>query len=353
VSRDPGRILITGHQGYIGSVMAPLLVESGYDVTGLDTGYFEDCTLTPVRGEVKAAKKDIRDLEPSDLEGFDSVVHLAALSNDPLGNLNDAWTEEINLHASARLAELAKEAGVRRFLFSSSCIMYGMSEAAVVSESSPLDPKTAYARSKVKAERAISTLASDGFSPTFLRNGTVYGLSPRMRFDTVFNDLMGSAVANRKVFVYSDGSPWRPVVHVHDVARAFKTVLEAPLETVHDQAFNVGSDALNHQVIALARIAASAIAGCELEVQAQPGADQRTYKTDFGKFARAFPDFSFEWTPTRGATELRRGFEGVSLDREMLADRRFTRLRWLEHMLDTGALDNSLRWSRQRVGARA
>jgi nucleoside-diphosphate-sugar epimerase len=348
----PTRILITGHQGYIGSVMAPLLVEAGYDVTGLDTGYFEECTLTPVRGEVPSVKKDIRDLEQADLEGFDAVVHLAALSNDPLGNLSEAWTEEINLDASVRLAELAKAAGVRRFLFSSSCIMYGMSEAAVVSENSPLDPKTAYARSKVKAEQAISALATAGFSPTFLRNGTVYGLSPRMRFDTVFNDLMGSAVANRKVVVYSDGSPWRPVVHVQDVARAFKAVLEAPVETVHDQAFNVGSDALNHQVIALARIAASTVVGCDLEVQAQPGADQRTYKTDFGKFAHAFPDFSFEWTPSRGATELRRGFESVGLDREMLADRRFTRLRWLEHMLDTGALDDSLRWSRERVGAR-
>jgi nucleoside-diphosphate-sugar epimerase len=353
LSGDPARILITGHQGYIGSVIAPLLMESGYEVTGLDTGYFEECTLTPVRGEVPSARKDIRDLEPTDLQGFDAVVHLAALSNDPLGNLSEAWTEEINLDASVRLAELAKAAGLTRFLFSSSCIMYGMSEAAVVSEDSPLDPKTAYARSKVRAEQAISALAGDGFSPTFLRNGTVYGLSPRMRFDTVFNDLMGSAVANRKVVVYSDGSPWRPVVHVQDVARAFKAVLEAPAETVHDQAFNVGSDALNHQVIALAQIAASTVVGCELEVQAQPDADQRTYQTDFGKFSRAFPNFSFEWTPARGATELRRGFERVGLDREMLADRRFTRLRWLEHMLDTGALDDSLRWSRQRVGARA
>jgi nucleoside-diphosphate-sugar epimerase len=172
-----------------------------------------------------------------------------------------------------------------------------------------------------------------------------------MRFDTVFNDLVGSAVVNRTVVVHSDGRPWRPVVHVQDVARAFRAALEAPADLVHDQAFNVGSDALNHQVIALARIAASTVVGCELEVQAQPSADQRTYKTDFGKFAHAFPDFSFEWTPSRGATELRRGFESVGLDREMLADRRFTRLRWLEHMLDTGALDDSLRWSRERVGA--
>jgi len=348
---DPARILITGHQGYIGSVMAPLLVDSGYDLTGLDTGYFEECTLTPVRVEIPSARKDIRDLEQADLEGFDAVVHLAALSNDPLGNLSETWTQDINLGASVRLAELAKAAGVRRFLFSSSCIMYGMSEAAVVSENSPLDPKTAYARSKVEAEQAISALASDRFSPTFLRNGTVYGLSPRMRFDTVFNDLMGSAVANRKVIVYSDGSPWRPVVHVQDLVRAFRAALEAPLELVSDQAFNVGSDDLNQQVIDLARIAVSTVPGCELEVRAQPGADQRTYKTDFSKFAGAFPDFSFEWTPARGARELCDAFERVGLEYECFTDARFTRLRWLEHMLDTGALDDSLRWSRERVGA--
>jgi nucleoside-diphosphate-sugar epimerase len=228
-----------------------------------------------------------------------------------------------------------------------------MSEAATVSEDSPLDPKTTYARSKVEAEGAISALAGDGFSPTLLRNGTVYGLSPRMRFDTVFNDLMGSAVANRKVVVYSDGSPWRPVVHVQDVARAFIAALEAPLADVHDQAFNVGSEALNHQVIDLARIAASTVPGCELDVQAQPGADQRTYKTDFGKFARTFPDFRFDWTPVRGAEELREAFERVGLDQETFTDRRFTRLRWLEHMLNSGALDDSLRWSRERVGAEA
>ena len=350
---DPARILITGHQGYIGSVMAPLLVESGYDITGLDTGYFEECTLTPVRVEVPSARKDIRDLEQADLEGFDAVVHLAALSNDPLGNLSETWTKEINLDASVRLAQLAKAAGVRRFLFSSSCIMYGMSEAAVVSENSPLDPKTAYARSKVEAEQAISALASDRFSPTFLRNGTVYGLSPRMRFDTVFNDLMGSAVANRKVIVYSDGSPWRPVVHVQDLVRAFRAALEAPLELVSDQAFNVGSDDLNQQVIELARIAVSTVPDCELEVRAQPGADQRTYKTDFSKFAGAFPDFSFDWSPASGARELWDAFERIGLDHEGFTDTRFTRLRWLEHMLDTGALDDSLRWSRERVEARA
>jgi nucleoside-diphosphate-sugar epimerase len=333
--------------------MTPLLVESGYEVVGLDTGYFDECTLVPQSDGVPVVNKDIRDLDAEDLRGFDAVVHLAALCNDPLGNINEAWTEEINFEGSVRLAELAKATGVRRLLFSSSCIMYGMAEAATVSEESPLDPKTAYARSKVRAERAISALSDECFSPTFLRNGTVYGLSPRMRFDTVFNDLVGSAVANRKVVVYSDGTPWRPVVHVRDVARAFMAALEGPLEAVHDQAFNVGSDELNYQVIELARIAAASVSGCELEVQAQPGADQRTYRTDFGKFARTFPDFRFEWTPRRGARELRDAFERLGLDRETFADKRFTRLRWLRHMIDSGKLDGSLRWSREHVEASA
>ena len=185
------KVLITGHNGYIGSVMAPLFVEAGHDVVGLDTEFFGTCTLVDDPVSIPAVHKDIRDLEAADLEGFDAVVHLAALSNDPIGNLSENWTEEINLEASVRLAELARDAGVERFLFSSSCIMYGMSEAAVVDEDSPLDPKTDYARSKVDAERRISELATDGFSPVFLRNGTVYGLSPRMRFDTVFNDFWG------------------------------------------------------------------------------------------------------------------------------------------------------------------
>src|SRR6266446_4160993 len=312
----PKKILITGHDGYIGSVMTPNLLSAGYEITGLDTGYFSECTLVPGGGDVRALRKDLRDLVPKDVEGFDAIVHLAALSNDPIGNLNDTWTEDINFHASVKLAELAKAAGVGRFLFSSSCIMYGASNTEVVTEESPLDPKTEYARSKVKAELAIAKLAAPGFSPIFLRNGTIYGVSPRMRFDTVFNDLLGSAVTTGKVIVYSDGKPWRPVIHVQDVARMFQAVLEAPIEKVHNQAFNAGANSLNHQIIELANIAVNTVPGCKLEVIARTSADQRTYKADFGKFARIFPDFKFKWSVQTGAAELYEAFKRVGLDRK-------------------------------------
>jgi len=341
------RVLVTGHNGYIGSVMAPYFVQAGYEVTGLDVGYFQSCRLVPETAQVWSIRKDIRDLRVHDVEGFDAVVHLAALSNDPIGNLNQQWTEEINFRASVRLAELAKAAGVERFLFSSSCIMYGMSETATVNEESPLDPKTEYARSKVKSERSIANLADQHFSPTFLRNGTIYGVSPRMRFDTVFNDLMGAAVSTGKVTLYSDGQPWRPVVHVQDVARAFRAVLEAPISDVWNQAFNTGANHLNHQIIELAEIVIDTVPDCKLDVVAQPGADQRTYQADFSKFARVFPNFAFNWAAKEGARELYNTFKKIRLTRDVFIDKRFTRLKWLNYLIETGQLDESLRWKNE------
>ncbi|HEY5914986.1 MAG TPA: SDR family oxidoreductase [Verrucomicrobiae bacterium] len=340
------RVLITGHNGYIGSVMTPHLLSAGHEITGLDTGYFSECTLVAGGGDIPVVRKDIRDLSPKDLEGYDAVIHLAALSNDPIGNLNDGWTEEINFKASVKLAELAKAAGVNRYLFSSSCIMYGASNTEIVTEESPLDPKTEYARSKVKAEEAIRKLAAPGFSPVFVRNGTIYGVSPRMRFDTVFNDLIGSAVTTGKVIVYSDGKPWRPVIHVQDVARMFEAVLAAPADKIHNQAFNAGANSLNHQIIELAQIAVKTVPGCKLEVIAKTGADQRTYKADFGKFARTFPDFRFKWNVVSGAAELYEAFKRVGLKHSDFVDKKFTRLKWLRHLLDSKRLDSSLRWAK-------
>jgi nucleoside-diphosphate-sugar epimerase len=227
--------------------------------------------------------------------------------------------------------------------------MYGMSEAEVVDETAPLAPQTDYARSKVESEEALRELADDDFSPTYLRNGTVYGLSPRMRFDTVLNDLVGSAFARRVVRVFGDGRPWRPVVHVEDVSRAFQAVLEAPLEAIHNEAFNTGADHLNHQVIELAEVAGKAVPGARVEVLGEAGADQRTYKADFGKWARTFPDFEWRWNAETGARALADAFERIPLTEELYEDRRFVRLRWLSHLLDSGDLDDSLAWTAAAV----
>lgn len=340
-----GHILVTGHEGYIGSVLTAALTARGYEVVGLDTGYFRENVLLPAGQPTRTIRRDLRDLERADVAGAGAVIHLAALSNDPIGNLNEHWTREINHEGTIRLAELARDAGARRFLFSSSCIMYGMSEAAVVDETAELAPQTEYARSKARSEEALRSLARDDFSPTYLRNGTVYGVSPRMRFDTVLNNLVGSAVAHGKVIVMGDGSPWRPVVHVSDVARAFIHVLEAPRDVVHNEAFNTGADHLNHRVLELAEIAVHAVPGSTLEVRSEPSADRRTYKADFGKWARTFPDFRWEWDARRGAADLAETFRAVGLTPEEFDGDRFVRLKWLRRLMASGRLDEALRWA--------
>jgi nucleoside-diphosphate-sugar epimerase len=341
------RILITGHQGYIGSVMAPFLADKGYEVTGLDAGYFAACRLTDARGEVKTLHVDLREAGPELLNGFDAVVHLGALSNDPLGNLNPKWTDEINTRATVRLARLAREAGVERFLFSSSCIMYGSAHGeagASVEESAELDPGTAYARSKVAAEQALRDLATDVFSPVYLRNGTVYGLSPRMRFDTVLNSFAGAAVATGTVSVHSDGRPWRPVVHIEDVCRAFAAAVEAPRQAIHNEAFNVGDDSVNVRIGDLACTVAD-LTGAGLVILAQPSADQRTYRTSFTKIKASLPGFACQWNPQRGAAALVEQLRAIGLDEGTFHHPHFTRLQWLNHLRREGVLGEDLRWT--------
>jgi nucleoside-diphosphate-sugar epimerase len=337
------RVLITGHRGYVGSVMAPLIRDAGHDVTGLDIDFYRGCDLVP-SADIPTVDRDIRDIEAADLRGFDTVIHLAALSNDPVGNLNSGWTEAINTAAARRTAAAAREAGVGRFLFASSCIMYGLSEGGEIDETSPLNPQTDYARSKVSAEQAISELASDTFSPVHLRNGTIYGVSPRMRFDTVLNNLTGWAATTGKITVLSDGKPWRPVVHVRDVSRAFLAVLEAPVELIHGQAFNIGADELNYQVRDLARAVQRAVPGSELSILAAADADQRTYRTSFAKFARTFPEFRFERDADAGAAELSSTLRELGVTYEDFNGDRFTRIKRLGSLLAEGRLDGDLRW---------
>jgi nucleoside-diphosphate-sugar epimerase len=337
-------ILVTGHRGYIGSVMTPYLAANGYHVVGLDTGYFNECTLVEDGPTIEELVKDIRDVERGDLSDIYAVIHLAALSNDPIGNLDETWTEDINHHATIRLATLAKAASVRRFLFSSSCIMYGMSSLETVDETAPLAPETIYARSKVASEETLRELGDGRFHPTYLRNGTVYGLSPRMRFDTVLNNLVGQAVTTGEVVVLSDGTPWRPVVHVEDIARSFHHVLEAPVESISNQAFNNGADELNHRVIDLARIAASVVEDAEVVVRSEAGADQRTYRADFSKFAKTFPDFRWKWNAVEGARQVADGLTSIGLTQADLDGDLFVRLRWLRRLLASGRLDDNLRW---------
>jgi nucleoside-diphosphate-sugar epimerase len=344
------RVLLTGHRGYVGSVMAPILRDAGHDVTGLDIDYYRGCDLVPPP-ELPGIEKDIRDVEADDLRGYDAVIHLAALSNDPIGNLNSDWTDAINGRATRRLAELAREAGVRRFLFASSCIMYGLSEGGDVDENSPLNPQTDYARSKVEAEAALAELATDDFSPVLIRNGTMYGLSPRMRFDTVLNSLVGAALTTGTITVLGDGKPWRPVVHVRDVSRGFLAILEAPTETVHAQAFNLGTDALNIQVRDLADAVQRAVPTATLEVLSRADADQRTYRTSFAKFGAAFGDFRFEFTPETGAAELADALRGVGLTHEQFVSDAFTRLKRLGRLIEDGRLDGELRWRAAEVAA--
>ena len=339
-------VLFTGLHGYIGAVAGPVLRDAGHQVTGLDTMYYEGCDLgASANGEMSWLRVDIRDVRPDQLEGFDAVAHFAALSNDPIGDFNPELTSEINFEATVGLARAAREAGVSRFVFSSSCSMYGAGgQDAAVTEDAPLAPITAYAESKVRSEKALSELNGEGFSTVALRNATAYGVSPRLRVDLVLNNLVGWAYTTGKVKIMSDGTPWRPLIHIEDIARATLAALEAPADLIHGQAFNVGRDSENYQVRELASIVKDVVGDCEIEYAGSGDPDPRSYRVDFGKFARTFPDAGLAWTAQRGAEELLAAYESVQLTQEQFESDRYIRLKRLRSLLDGGRLDPELRW---------
>jgi len=338
------KVLVTGHNGYIGSVMVPMLAAAAHEVIGLDTYFFEHCTLGEESLRVLALRKDIRDVEVRDLVGLDAIIHLAALSNDPVGNLNPDCTFEINHQASVRLARLAKEAGVSRFLYASSCSLYGVAGDRMLKEDAAFNPITPYGESKVRSEDDIRKLADRDFSPTYLRNATAYGASPRFRADIVVNNLVGFAYTTGQVLIQSDGTPWRPLVHIEDISRAFLAVLAAPREQVHNEAFNVGKTEENYQIEQLANMVQEIVPGSHVKYAEGGGPDPRCYRVDCSKIAATLPAFKPGWTVRRGMEQLHSFFKVNQLQREEFLGTKYLRLKHIRVLQQERQLDKMLRW---------